>query len=215
MYDAIKKYIKGSVIELGAGIGNLTRYIINNHTTVTVSDYNEAYLLQLKQKFNGHPCIKEFTRIDLEDPRFEESYAGYSQSFDTIILLNVIEHLANDEQTIRNCNFLLKPRGHLILLAPAYQFLYSEMDRELGHYRRYTVRQLSTTATAGGLFTLRMFYFNFMGIPAWFFGKLRRQPVLMKGQMNVYDRLVPLFRAIDWFTGRIAGLSAIVIAYKK
>jgi SAM-dependent methyltransferase len=64
------------------------------------------------------------------------------QSYDTVIFLNVLEHIDNDEQAIENCRHLLKRGGSLVVLVPAYSFLFSKMDMELQHHRRYTSKKL-------------------------------------------------------------------------
>ncbi|MGO8056046.1 hypothetical protein AB9E30_37990, partial [Rhizobium leguminosarum] len=81
--------------------------------------------------------------IDLTHPNFREEYKAYKEKYDSLFLLNVIEHLENDSYAVENCRFLLKQTGHLIVLAPAYQFLFCKLDKQLGHYRRYTRQTLS------------------------------------------------------------------------
>ena len=143
MFETIRPYCRGSILEIGSGIGNISRFFIQNGYSITLSDTDEDYIDQLKKTFketNVHP-------IDLVHGDFQEKYARLFQTYDTVIFLNVLEHIDNDEQAIENCRYLLKPGGSLVVLVPAYSFLFSKMDRELQHHRRYTSKKLFILAS--------------------------------------------------------------------
>ncbi|MET0636181.1 MAG: class I SAM-dependent methyltransferase [Chitinophagaceae bacterium] len=211
-YQTISPYLKGNVLEIGSGIGNISNYAIHAGHHITLSDFNPAYQRSLSNRFAGHANVESVISIDLQHPTFETTYQSLSKKFDSIFLLNVIEHLENDSIAVRNCRFLLKHNGHLIVLAPSYPFLFCELDRRLGHYRRYTTNTLARLFPENGLTVIHRQYFNFAGIGGWFlFGKLLGRASI-GGEMKWYNRLVPLFRLLDKMVFHKAGLSSIVVA---
>lgn len=215
MYQQIQPFLKGRVLEMGSGTGNISQFIVAGGFETVLSDYQPAYLSVLTSKFGNNPSVGKIMQIDIQDPAFTSTYAHLQSSFDSICMLNVIEHLRDDKAAVANCRFLLKNNGHLILLAPAYSFLYCELDKNLGHYRRYTTRSLAQTCTQHGLKLLMRRYFNLAGIAGWLlYGKILGAAQLKAGQMSLFDRCMPVIRLADRICFRMMGLSAIVVAQK-
>jgi SAM-dependent methyltransferase len=214
MYGRIAPYISGQVLEIGAGLGNITRHMLNKCHEVTTADVDPYYIGQLQHRFAQFPNHKETLLLDLQDAHTEEIRSPYGGRFDTVVLLNVIEHLPDETGALQRCRFLLRPGGRLIVLAPSYTWLFSRMDRELGHCRRYRSGQLRKTLSDNGFQIERSFYFNFLGIFGWLIGKWRNQQVLQQDQMRIFNKLVPVGKLLDRLVFRSAGLSSIVIAIK-
>jgi 2-polyprenyl-3-methyl-5-hydroxy-6-metoxy-1,4-benzoquinol methylase len=141
MFDTIRPFCKGHVLEVGSGIGNLSRHFLEENFTLTASDLRDEYINILHGEFGKHPRLKGIRSIDLALPDFEQRYAGLLESFDTVVALNVIEHIKEHERAIANCKKLLKPGGHLVVLVPAFQSLYNSFDEELGHWLRYNAKK--------------------------------------------------------------------------
>jgi SAM-dependent methyltransferase len=216
MYDQFKHQLKGEVLEIGSGIGNISKLVIEEDHPITLSDYNEEYCESLKKKFSQDKNVREIISIDLLHPDFEYKYSSYKNRFDSIFLLNVIEHIEDDGLAVKNCNYLLKPNGHLILLAPAYSWLYSSFDKQLGHYRRYSLRSLKDLLKKENFSILTGSYFNFTGISGWLlFGKILNQKMLSSGEMLAFDKIVPIAKIIDKLLGKKTGLSIIVTGIKN
>jgi len=216
MYEEIRPCLTGRVLEIGSGIGNISGFLVQDDFPVTLSDYNPEYKKILKEKFSASGNVQDVLQIDLEDKNFESTYHDLRESFDTIFLLNVIEHLENDSRAIGYCRYLLKEGGNLVLLAPAYDFLFCRFDKELGHYRRYTVSKMCLTLLSCNFEITRKKYFNFLGIFGWFFmGKLFNRKKIGGSEMKTFNFLVPLARIADRLTGHRAGLSVIVCAKKS
>ena len=216
MYDQFKHQLKGEILEIGSGIGNISQLVINEGHAVTLSDYNEDYCDNLKKKFSAVPNVKAIISIDLLHPNFEEKYSAYQQKFDSIFLLNVIEHIKDDLLAIKNCKYLLRSDGHLVLLAPAYSWLYSSFDKQLGHFRRYSLKSLKELLARNRFTILSGSYFNFTGIGGWLlFGKIFKQKMLSKGEMSAFNKIVPIARIIDKILVKKIGLSIIVTGIKK
>jgi SAM-dependent methyltransferase len=216
MYDQIKDHLKGEILEIGSGIGNISKLVIESDHSITLSDYNEEYCAILKEKFSGNRNVRDVIRIDLLHPEFEKKFLRQKEKFDCIFLLNVIEHIEDDKLSIRNCRFLLKPGGHLILLAPAYSWLYGTFDEQLGHYRRYTIKSMSELLQDQNFEIRSGSYFNVAGIAGWFlFGKIFRRRMLGKNAMSAFNSIVPFAKLTDKLMARKAGLSIIATGIKK
>ena len=215
MYKTIKPYIKGRILELGSGIGNITDHLVTDFSEITISDYNPDYCSFLKNKYTNNKNIEDVLQIDLQDPNFFQTYRHLQNSFDTIILLNVIEHLEHDGKCAEYCQFLLKPDGHFIALAPAFSYLYSPLDKEIGHYRRYTKSSLAMVLQNNGFSILHKQYFNAMGIAGWLvINKWLGRTAITEGSMKFFEKLVPLAKITDRMIGRWVGLSAIAVGKK-
>lgn len=215
MYEAIRPHVKGLVLELGSGTGNISVWVLEDKFETVLSDYNREYVHYLKDRFKDYPNLQAILQLNLQSSEFEHEHAHLFEKFDTIFLLNVIEHLEHDNDAVSNCRFLLRPGGTLVLLAPAYRFLYCDLDRNLGHFRRYTTSSLAALLERNGLNPVEKKYFNLAGIAGWLiWGKMLRTQQLRAGSMKIFNLLVPLFRLADLVTIRKIGLSAIVAAKK-
>ena len=210
MFETIRPYCHGNILEIGSGIGNISHFFIQNGYSITLSDTDEYYLGQLKKTFNETNIFS----IDLVHEDFREKYARFFQTFDTVILLNVLEHIDNEKQAIENCRHLVKTGGSLVVLVPAYSFLFSKMDRELQHHRRYTSKKLFRLVSKKKFIVKKVFYFNAIGIVAWTYGKILGLHSIPSKEMKLFNNLVPLAKFIDKILFKKAGLSVIMVAQK-
>lgn len=215
LYDTIAPWCKGHILETGSGIGNISTFFLQQQFQLTVSDLRSEYLVLLQQKFGHYPNLAGIVSIDLVDPVFDTRYAAHLQQYDTIVALNVIEHIENAPQAIQNCKKLLRTGGNLVILVPAYRFLYNPFDEELGHYTRYTARSLRQLLQSQHLGVIHQQYFNVAGIPGWFFnGTVLRKRLIPDTQLQLFNKLIPVIRLADTITFHSIGLSVIGIARK-
>ncbi len=215
MYEEIQPHLKGLVMELGSGTGNISKWLLADKFQTVLSDYNPNYVQHLKDRFKNCLNLQAILQLDVQDPAFTHKNAVLADKFDTVFLLNVIEHLEDDTAAVANCHFMLKPGGRLVLLAPAYRFLYCNLDKNLGHYRRYTTRSLACLLIKNGFTVVEKKYFNLAGIAGWLvWGKLLRTQQLRAGSMKIFNRLVPLLRLADRIALKKIGLSVIVAGKK-
>ena len=213
MYQTIRPYCSGKILEIGSGIGNISRFFIESGANIILSDIRPSYCEVLKKKF---PAAKAVIELDLTNPSFETNYKQHLGSYDSVFALNVVEHIKDDALAIRNCYKLLKAGGNLVILVPAYAKLYNRFDRELEHFRRYTAKGLNEILTREKFEIRHSQYFNFMGIPGWYVsGKLQKNKTIPKSQMSLYNKFVPVFKLIDKLLFNKAGLSVISVATKK
>jgi SAM-dependent methyltransferase len=200
MFERLHRWIGRSVLEIGSGIGNLSAFLVDRERLV-LTDTREEYLGRLRRRFADRPNVS-VARLYLPDD--DRAVAG--QRFDTVICLNVLEHVDDDISALHAIRRLLGPGGRLVLLVPALQALYGTIDRALGHHRRYNRGGLADLLRATGFKLAHIEYFNLAGIPGWWWaGRVLRRDTIPGGSLKLYDALVPLFRLerfIPWRVGQ-------------
>ncbi|MGH9654510.1 MAG: glycosyltransferase [Bryobacteraceae bacterium] len=194
MADAILPYVGDDVLEIGAGIGNLTRLLCAGRRRYVVTDLDGEYVNRVAALMRCRSHIS--TAIcDVSNAQDFEPFRG---RMDTIICLNVLEHVENDLAGLRNIHSSLKPGGRAILLVPQGPFAFGSFDRILGHFRRYTKEEFETKVHAAGFSIERMFPFNRATYPGWLLNaKLLGRRKLSRLQLALFDRAVPLARRLD------------------
>ncbi len=215
MAGIIMSWCHGEVIEIGGGIGNISRVFLKEGYSLTVTELREEYCELLKQQLGAFNSLRNIIQMDITDPHFDEKFSYLFGTFDSVFALNVIEHIEDREKAIGNCRNLLKAGGSLVILVPAFQSLYNRFDLELGHYLRFTREKLSQLLEQNGFNVSHHQYFNTAGIAGWWFvGKIMKRKVIPGGSMRLYNRMVPLFRILDFFTHKYFGLSIIQVGVK-
>lgn len=214
-FSAIAPYCKGHVLEVGSGIGNISREFLAQQFPLTMSDLRPEYCAVLESGFKNDPNYRGVVQLNLVAEDFDNRYAHLLGQFDTVIALNVIEHIQNDQLAVSNCKKLLKTGGHLVILVPAYQQLYNVFDVELGHFVRYNSGTLTALLESAGLAVMQTRYFNAAGIFGWWLnGTVRKKKLIPQGQLQLFDKLVPVLKWIDKLTLHSIGLSVIGAARK-
>ena len=209
MADSIAPYVGARVLEIGAGIGNITTWLLPRDLYVA-SDINPHYLDYLQNMSVGKPYL-DVDRIDLEDSSCFERWKG---RFDTVVCLNVLEHVRDPLQSLRNIHDVLEPGGRLVLYVPQGQHLYSSLDEVLGHRVRYDREMLGRELREAG-FKVDLFKdFNHLAIPGWYVnGKVLKKRNFSRVQLKVFNMLVPVLRRVDpMVPGK--GLGIIAVATK-
>ncbi len=216
LYESVAGYCRGNILEIGSGIGNISKLLLEKQASVTLSDLKSSYCTILQRRFKGISNLRDIIQVDLSLADFDKKHAALTGMFDTLIALNVIEHISDDITAIRNCKRLLRPGGRMIILVPAFQWLFNSLDKELGHFRRYNRKTLSRLLYGQGLDMIAIKYFNSAGIPGWWFsGSILKRKSVTDTQLAIYDKLVPLFRFSDKLSMQRAGLSVIGVGEVK
>lgn len=209
MYEAFKPYLGEKTLETGAGTGNITKYL-TEVTEVTATDIDKNAIDQLRRQFGDiYGFTAEYLDLAGDIPMSLEN-----RQFDSAICLNVLEHVSDDVKGMKNMHTLLKKgKGRLVLLVPAHQVLYSDLDRNLGHHRRYEKDSLEQLFKDTGFEIEVIRPFNFMGLLGWVLnGKVLKRRTLPTGQLRMYQMLSPAIIAAERMFGRSMGLSYLVIA---
>ena len=213
MFNTISDFCFGKILEIGSGIGNISYHFLKSRKDIVLSDLNKKYIEILRDKFREYK--PEVIPLDISTNDFSSKYPDYTSKYDSVFALNVIEHIEDDNLAVKNCSLLLKANGILIILVPAYQALFNHFDTELGHYRRYTKKSLSSLIKED-FNILHLQYFNSVGILGWWLnGNLLKKKNLPDNQMQLFDKFVPLFKIIDKIIFNQLGLSVIVVCKKK
>jgi SAM-dependent methyltransferase len=209
MADVVRPYVGVRVLEIGAGIGNMSVHLMPR-SIYWATDVNPYYLNYLETLRPTRP----YMRVGYTDAMKLESFPK-GQDFNTIVCLNVIEHVPDDIGALRNVHETLTDGGTAIVLVPYGPELYGSLDEVLGHCRRYTEEQLAGVAQQAGFRVEQILKFNRPGVPAWWLnGKILRRKTFGMGQIRLLNVLTPIFRRIDsWLP--LPPLSIIAILRKQ
>jgi SAM-dependent methyltransferase len=191
----IAPFIKGDVLEVGAGIGANTRLLTElPHKSWTCLEPDAS-------------LAKEITKQKV----IVGTLAEVANSFDTIVYIDVLEHIQDDAIEMSRAARHLKPGGHLIVLSPAHQFLFAPFDKAVGHFRRYSKDSLREAAAQAPLREIKMTYLDSVGLLASCANRLLlKQSMPTEGQILTWDRLmIPASRVLDPITGGCVGKSII------
>ncbi len=193
MGETIRPYVGERVLEIGAGIGNLTRVLIPGVQCYVAADIDGEHRARLATRFQ-HRHNLHVRHCNLEQA---EDFAGLG-GMDTVVCLNVLEHIENDMQGLRNIHSALATGGRAIVLVPHGQEIFGTLDVALGHYRRYSHEELREKMEQAGFQVERILDFNRVSRPGWYVsGKILNRKSLGALQMKVFDQLVWLWRRID------------------
>jgi SAM-dependent methyltransferase len=195
-YSRIAPYLGRRICEIGSGIGNISTLILDSAPELLIlTDTDSYYREALRRHFEGRSnvVVEELT---LPDMSAGEGFGRFD--LDTVIALNVIEHIADDVGALRSIATMLQGGGRAVILVPALPALFGSLDLALGHHRRYTRTSLRDQMQKAGFRVERAFYFNLTGILGWWLnGRIRRVPRIPLAQLRHFDRLVPLLRTED------------------
>lgn len=209
VWERIKPFVGQRVLEAGAGNGTMTRFLYGRELIVA-GDKETPYVDRLRNAFRRRPGI-EIERVDLESDDVL-SLAHYR--FDTITLINVLEHTADDLAALRRAHALLVPGGRVVIYVPAGASLYGSMDRGIGHARRYEKDGLAAKLRDAGFDVEYTGFQNRVAKLAWWINsKVLRRGSLPSGQSRLFDLLVPTLRALEG-ENPPSGLSLIAVGRK-
>ena len=202
----IKDYLKDNILEVGAGYGTFTKSYMNNFKDISLLDSDKKNIKLLIRKFNENKNIKVLNSgvRDLE------------QNFNTIIYFNVLEHIEADILEIENSIQKLNIGGHLIILVPAHQKLYSKLDRAVGHYRRYDINFFKKNIFKNARI-VELKYLDIFGYFLYFLNKFffKEETFPTKLKIFIWDKIFTPFTIIADFLFRYKFGKNILCVYKK
>jgi SAM-dependent methyltransferase len=208
MSDVIRPWVGRTVLEIGAGIGNLTVHLVPRDC-YRATDINPDYLDYLANFALGKPYLE----VGTLHAEAAEEFAPFAGRFDTVVCLNVLEHLDEPVPVLQNFQRALSPGGRAIVLVPRGPSRFNSLDRALGHRMRYTRERLREVVAAAGFEVEAMFDFNRAGVVGWRFNGLLGMTRFSRLQLKAFNSLVWLFRRVDRFLPW-PGLSLIVVCRK-
>jgi 2-polyprenyl-3-methyl-5-hydroxy-6-metoxy-1,4-benzoquinol methylase len=194
MADTIRPWVGQRVLEIGAGMGNMTRQLCARRKLYVATDLDEEHMATLSGNFRHRPSLRT-ARLDAENAGHFQPFAG---EMDTVICLNVLEHIKDDHGTLQRIRTLLQPGGRLILLVPNDPRAYGSVDEAIGHFRRYTKATLTAAVEGAGYQLEEMLEFNRVSMPGWrFTGQVLKARTLSSSTLKIFDAFVWLWRRID------------------
>ena len=202
----IKKYLKGDVAEIGAGCGSFTRHFLNKEiNTLTLTEKDQKNFEILNEKYSGKQNI--FVT--------KESIFELQKQFDVVMYLHVLEHIKEDKKEILDATKKVKKNGLLIIMAPAHQKMYSNLDRHVGHFRRYEKDFFDNNFPL-----LKKIEFKFLDSSGYILYKLNKlffknEKYPSKLKIFIWDKIfTPISAILDFLLGYKIG-KCILAIYKK
>ena len=205
--DLMTPYLGASVLEIGAGVGTFSRFLSGSGRHVTAVEPDPEAFKHLHLRFSDDSQVTTMEG--------DSSLASLEVStYDSVVLVNVLEHIADEVSELERLYQLVKPGGYLLIWVPAHELLYARFDEAVGHFRRYNKRRLSALADLAGFETVSVKYVNPVGALGWLAGaKILRQTPTDSALTSFFDRkVVPWARKIERPAGSPFGQSALLIA---
>lgn len=211
-FEMVEQFLGKHVLEVGGGIGNFTLQLAEGGRKVVSVEPNRFCFEQLEDKIRGLANIRA---IQASVETLDE-ILGVEAKFESVVLMNVLEHIENDGLVLRNLSNKLATGGRLLILVPAGSWAFGKIDERLGHYRRYSKGYSRKLFATAGLRIEFMRYYNFVGIWGWWWnaklGKLEGQSDC---QIRLFDRwIVPVISQLERWIQPPVGQSILVVAGK-
>jgi SAM-dependent methyltransferase len=198
MADTLQPFIGNQILEIGAGIGNLTRVLIRRRRRYVATDIDAGHLERLRVRLANRPNLET------------DGFAPFRGTMDTVVCLNVLEHIPDDLGALKNIHSLLQNGGRALILVPEGQRIFNSLDEELGHCRRYSEAHLRSRMQEAGFTVDAILRFNRASRPGWWLtGSVMKRRTISRFQLRMFDRMVWLWRRID---GRLPWSPTSIIA---
>jgi SAM-dependent methyltransferase len=191
LFELLEPHLGDSVLEVGAGLGDFAAQLTGRRRLV-VTDSDPFCVRSLRQRLGDRPEVEVGT-LDLQGE------VAVGRPMESVVAINVLEHLDDDVRALRTIRSLVVPGGNLVLLVPGYPSLYGEFDRVVGHRRRYTPATLRHAVEAAELEVEVLKPVNLLGALAWWAAvRVGRRARPTPALVNLYDRfVVPLVRVLE------------------
>ncbi len=211
MARLLRPHVGDAVLEIGAGIGNITARLMGTRLRYIAAEKDPLYLHALGNRFLRTPNVV-VRQLDPEEPA---AFEALRNTFDTAICINVLEYASRPGELLAALHAALLPGGKLLVLAPQGQALFTGIDQALGHKRRFSERELRELLSGAGFTVRRVHQLNKIGAPAWWLsGRVLRRRYISKFTLKVFDKTVWLWRRIDGLMPW-RGLSLVAVAVKE
>lgn len=207
--DGFAPHLRGRVLEVGAGIGNVSARYLDQVQAATLVEPAANLYARLEQRFAGNTSVQTFCGTLAELP-------AEHREFDCALMVNVLEHIADDRAVLRQLAERVRPGGAVLIFVPALQALYGSLDAMVGHERRYAKRELGEKLRGAGLRIEKLHYMDVIGMAPWLVaGRVLRQRSFHAGGAELFDRwAVPVGRALESVVAPPIGKSLLAVAIR-
>ncbi len=216
MLDIFSPYLGKRIVEVGAGTGSFSELLLerNIESLFLVEPSTEMYsqLNARLKEIASAVRIKTFNNVFIKVAEHLKS----SAQPDSIIYVNVMEHVEDDAAELEAVYRTLESGGRIFIFVPALAWLYGNFDKQIGHFRRYTKPELEDKCRRAGFKLIRSSYFDSAGIvPWWIKYRLLKSSTMEPRAVALYDKyVVPPLKAIEWFVSPPIGKNVLLIAEK-
>jgi glycosyltransferase involved in cell wall biosynthesis len=213
LHERFESYLGSRILEVGSGVGNQTRFFVDGRERVIASDVEPHYVRELKGRFEGRPNVRIASyRFPLQNGDRDDLC---NERIDTVVCMNVLEHIEDDSATLKDFAQVLPPGGRLVLLVPSLKALYGTLDEHLHHFRRYAQDELRAKVTSAGFEIDTLRFLNRPAVPGWWLNsRVLRRRVMPKGQLRLFKWIMPLLKLEEKRPPGF-GLSLLVLARKS
>ncbi|MDH5668722.1 MAG: class I SAM-dependent methyltransferase [Nitrospira sp.] len=219
IFSTIQHHLGKRLIEIGGGIGTFSDLLINRH--LNTADNRTLEILEPSEQLFEHLSLKYHTRYPdlLRTGRLtltKRVFTAAPEQYDTVVMINVLEHIEQDQYFADGVFKTLSPGGTFIVFSPALPFLYSELDHRVGHFRRYTKCGLASIFTSSGFHIEQLRYMDMVGIIPWYLINVLAGSCSFNSSLTkIYDRfVVPFTRFAEDSCGAPIGKNLLIVGRK-
>jgi SAM-dependent methyltransferase len=212
LHNRFDAFLGDRILEVGSGVGNQTQYFVDRERVVA-SDIEPHYVIELADRFGARANVRIASfRFPLSDENVADLH---NERIDSIVCLNVLEHIEDDRSTLKDFARVLQPGGHLALLVPSMPSLYGTLDVHLHHFRRYDKEPLRQLLTECGFELEELRYLNRLGVFGWWLNsRVLKRKLLPRGQLAAFRWIMPLLK-LEEKKAPSFGMSLLALARKK
>lgn len=211
IFEQFRPFIGRRVIDVGCAIGNITQRYIDGRELVIGLDVAQGFVDEMRARFGDRPNF----RAELFDIADRDVTSLAAERIDTIVCANVLEHVEDDGSALAHMREILVPGGRLLLLVPAFGFLFGTMDVADNHFRRYTKPLVRARLEDAGFEIEELYYMNPVGMVGWFInGRILKREIVSSSHYSLYNKMVPVLAGIERRLHPPIGLSVLAVAKK-
>lgn len=196
--DEIRPFLGKRIVEVGAGTGSFSEMLLGERPETLALVEPSGMFEKLAGRFKDVSGASSLLLVN-------ETFIGAAKTIsedivpDTVVYVNVLEHIEDDRRELEAVYKALSPGGRCVIFVPAFRWLYGEFDRRVGHHRRYTKRELEEKCLSAGFKIERCGYFDIAGVLPWFVKyRIFRSSGLGSGAVTAYDQLaVPVMSRLE------------------